>query len=165
MNPFGKSAGYSGTPLARKLGIDEGDRVAALHAPKHFPDLLELPAHTILEGSPSVPSTTEDGFLRDEEDAFDVVILFAPDRQALERRFDHAHRLLAWDGGLWVCWPKQSSRLARDLKESDVRGAGLAAGLVDNKVCAVDDDWSGLRFVYRLDDRPARRPARREGEP
>lgn len=145
-------AGYSGTPLAKKMGIAEGHRVGVLAAPSHFADLLDLPPHTILETSPPSPGE----FLRDTEGGFDVVILFAPDRAGLEGGFPRAHRLLAWDGGLWVCWPKQASAMVSDIKESDVRARGLAGGLVDNKICAVDEDWSALRFVYRREDRPGR---------
>ena len=136
------SAGYSGTPLARKLGIREGHKVAALGAPERFPALLEpLPVsvrvHTDLRGG----------------DSFDVVAVFVRTPAELRRRFEQARRRLEQSGGLWVCWPKQSSPLATDLRESDVRGHGLAAGLVDNKICAIDEDWSGLRFVVRLRDR------------
>lgn len=136
-------AGYSGTPLARKLGIKDNARVATLSAPPHFPALLEpLP-----EGA----RITEDA--DDAAAKFDVVVAFMADRDALDRGLDRARRLLAIDGGLWVAWPKKSSGLHRDLAREQVREAGLETGLVDNKVCAIDEDWSGLRFVYRLEDR------------
>ncbi|MDQ1631297.1 MAG: hypothetical protein QOC80_1269, partial [Frankiaceae bacterium] len=84
---------------------------------------------------------------------YDVVLAFAPDRRALEARFVSSSRLLTTAGGLWVAWPKRSSGVPTDLDENVVRDAGLAAGLVDNKVCAIDATWSGLRFVVRLRDR------------
>lgn len=139
-------AGYSGTPLGRKLGVKAGHRVALLGAPPRFDTLLELPDAVILDAEPRVPSS----FAR----THDVVIVFVRDRPTLKRGLARAHRLLAWNGGLWVAWPKATSPLATDVREGDVREHGLAAGLVDNKVCAVDADWSGLRFVYRLKDRP-----------
>jgi hypothetical protein len=136
-------AGYSGTPLPRKLGIRPGDRVLVLAAPDGF-DLGPLPgvdAHAV-----KVPS-------RAGRTPFDVILAFTPDRRALERRFVPLVARLATAGGLWVAWPKRTSGVATDLDESVVRDVGLAAGLVDNKVCAVDQTWSALRFVIRLRDR------------
>jgi hypothetical protein len=86
----------------------------------------------------------------------DVVLFFATRMAELERRFASLARALDPAGGLWIAWPKKTSFVATDLSENHVRDVGLANGLVDNKVCAVDDTWSGLRFVYRLVDRPAR---------
>jgi hypothetical protein len=140
-------AGYSGTPLARKLGIRTGHRLATLHAPDHLPGLLDpLPGAVAIEPDPAPVSGPGAGY--------DVVIVFVSQADALEERLDRARRLLAWNGGLWVAWPKKSSALHRDLAREAVREAGLDTGLVDNKVCAIDDDWSGLRFVYRAADRP-----------
>lgn len=142
------SAGYSGTPLARKLGIKEGHRVATLGAPGHFAALLDpLPASVRLDADPDP----------DGGPPFDVIVAFVPDAGHLEGRFAAGHALLDPYGGLWMAWPKQSSPLATDFRESDVRAHGLAAGLVDNKICAVDADWSGLRFVVRVENRPPRR--------
>lgn len=144
-------AGYSQTPLVRKLGIRAGDRVATLGAPPHLAELLgELPPGATVEPDPPRPRRLDEPGGRGHP----VVLAFFPEASALKDRFDHARRLLAWHGGLWACWPKLSSPLARDLREADVRALGLSTGLVDNKVCAVDHDWSGLRFVYRLEDRP-----------
>jgi hypothetical protein len=84
----------------------------------------------------------------------DVVLFFATRRAELERRFDPLSRAITTAGGLWIAWPKRTAGVATDLRESIVREVGLAHGLVDNKVCAVDDTWSGLRFVNRLADRP-----------
>ncbi|HTU98789.1 MAG TPA: DUF3052 domain-containing protein [Solirubrobacteraceae bacterium] len=83
----------------------------------------------------------------------DVIVFFVQKRSELERRLPALRRALDQAGGLWVAWPKRSSGVATDLGDGAVREAGLAAGLVDNKVCAIDATWSGLRFVYRLADR------------
>lgn len=134
-------AGYSGTPLPRKLGIGEGARVALVRAPEGFEDALApLPDGARLRA--------------DARGTLDVVVFFVTRRSELERRFPKLAGHLAPAGGLWVAWPKRASGVATDLGEGAVRSIGLAAGLVDNKVCAVDDTWSGLRFVYRLADRP-----------
>ena len=83
------------------------------------------------------------------------MVCFAASRADLLRMLPRAHkRKLHPSGGLWICWPKKASGIATDVTESDVRNLGLAAGLVDNKVCAVDQTWSGLRLVVRLEDRP-----------
>src|SRR5581483_7834119 len=84
----------------------------------------------------------------------EVIVACFTERDALARRLPALIGALAVDGGLWLCWPKRSSGVATDLSDGVVRELGLAAGLVDNKVCAVDEVWSGLRFVYRLRDRP-----------
>ncbi len=151
------SAGYSGTPLPRKLGIKPGSRVAVMHDPGHALALLaERPGDAVVEHDPSVPRSPR----RDDPRAFDVVVCFVDRLADLESRFRRAARLIRWDGGVWIAWPKMKSPLFVDLRESAVRDRGLAEGLVDNKICAVDDDWSGLRFVIRREDRP-RAPARR----
>ena len=139
------TAGYSGTPLARKLGIKEGHSVAALWAPDHFPELLEP-----LPGRVRLRSDLRGGA------PHDVLVAFVTSEKELRDRFARARSKLHTDGGLWIAWPKQSSPLATDLRESHVRAHGLAEGLVDNKICAIDQDWSGLRFVVRLVDRPKR---------
>ena len=137
------SAGYSGTPLAQKLGIKEGHRVAVLRAPKGLAGLVgRMPAGARLIFGPRSPGP------------YDLVILFVADRAALSAALPRARRLLDPYGGLWVSWPKKTSALYRDLTENHVRAAGLAAGVVDNKVCAVDEVWSGLRLVVRTADRP-----------
>lgn len=133
------SAGYSGTPLARKLGIKPNAVVWLIDAPPWLPDALaaEAPAEYVT----SPPQRA------------DVVLLFATSYAALVERFARAAPRLASNGGLWVCWPKRASGMATDLVEDAIRSHGLAAGLVDNKVCAVDATWSGLRFVIRVKDR------------
>ena len=137
------TAGYSGTPLPRKLGIREGSRLLLVSAPEGFAGVLgELPAGVELVA----PGTPE----------LDVVVLFTADAAALCAELPALVPALASAGGLWVAWPKRSSGVATDLDEHIVRGAGLGAGLVDNKVCAIDATWSGLRFVRRLRDRQPR---------
>jgi hypothetical protein len=87
------------------------------------------------------------------EGPYDVILIFCPDTAALHDAFPAAMALLAKHGGLWVCWPKRSSKVPTDLSENPIRDHGLAMGLVDNKVAAIDATWSGLRFVYRVADR------------
>jgi hypothetical protein len=141
-------AGYAGTPLPKKLGIVDGTRVALISAPKGFDATLgDLPPGVSL--------------CEQARGHLDVIVFFATRRRELERRFPVFARALLPDGGLWVSWPKRTSGVATDLTESVAREIGLTAGLVDNKVCAIDDIWSGLRFVYRLADRPARGQAPR----
>jgi hypothetical protein len=133
-------AGYSGTPLPRKLGIKEGHVVALLDAPGDFGTTLgEVPDGVTVK-------TTARG-------KADVAVLFVTARAALERRFDPLKRAIFPDGGLWVAWPKRSSGVASDLTEDAVRDVALDRGLVDNKVCAIDETWSGLRLVHRVADR------------
>jgi hypothetical protein len=133
-------AGYSSTPLVKKLGIREGARVALLRAPATFATTLgALPA-----GATLAPAA---GW------RCDVVLLFVATRAALAADLPSAMRGLAVAGGLWVAWPKRAASVPTDLTEDAVRAAGLAVGLVDNKVCAIDDTWSGLRFVVRVAER------------
>lgn len=146
MTPAKKTAGYSGTPLAKKLGIKEGHRVAVAAAPDHFPELLE-----------PLPSGVRLLDLVKGVDPYDVLVVFVTSMEELAERFAEAMPLLDPFGGLWVAWPKQSSPLATALKGDHVRAHGLSTGLVDNKVCAIDEDWSGLRFVVRRENRPNKR--------
>jgi hypothetical protein len=134
-------AGYSGTPLPRKLGIAEGHRVAFAGAPNGFRRALgPLPDGAAVR-------TRVRGRL-------DVIVAFFTRRSKLERRFPPLAAALEADGGLWIAWPKRSSGAATDLAEDIVREIAIANGMVDNKVCAIDDTWSGLRLVYRVRDRP-----------
>jgi hypothetical protein len=106
----------------------------------------------LLEGLPDSV-----GIRRRLRGPLDVVVAFFTERAELSRRIEALRGTLAADGGLWVAWPKRASGLPTDLTENVVRELGLSAGLVDNKVCAIDEVWSGLRFVYRLEDRPGLR--------
>jgi hypothetical protein len=133
-------AGYSGTPLAKKLGIKPGAVVALLGAPAGFTRALApVPAGvrftTRAAGAPA------------------LIIWFASSRQQVDRRLKDVARLVTDGVGLWMAWPKQSSGVATDLREDAVRNAGLAHGLVDYKVCAIDETWSGLKFARRKSDR------------
>src|SRR5690348_6955557 len=136
------TAGYSGTPLPRKLGIKEGHRVLLVQAPDGF-------------GLDVSPETTVDR--RAGRRPYDVLLLFVTTVRDLDRRFPPLTARMDEAGGLWVCWPKRTARgaarLDSDLDENVVRAVGLAAGLVDNKVCAIDETWSALRFVVRRADR------------
>ena len=138
----GAVAGYSGTPLAKKLGIRSGGRVAVVSAPGGFTDALRLPPRTRLR-------TQARGRV-------DVVVFFVTRRAELARRFPAMQRCLDDHGGLWIAWPKRASGVATDLTEHAVREVGLAHGLVDNKVAAIDTTWSGVRFVSRVADRGRR---------
>jgi hypothetical protein len=137
-------AGYSGTPLPKKLGIKPGHRFTALNAPASLNSTLgQLPDGMTLSNS-----------LKGSE-PFDVIVLFTDSTRHLTREFDRAAARLAQTGGLWIAWPKKSSGAKTDLTENIIRDIALAAGLVDNKVCAIDETWSGLRLVIRLKDRKA----------
>jgi hypothetical protein len=133
-------AGYSGTPLARKLGIKDGHRIA----------FLEMPDTLLIDGLPSEVTLSRSA----GRQVYDVIVLFVRSLKPLQRQFNRLVRRLNPTGGLWVAWPKKSSGETTDLSENVVRSVGLAAGLVDNKVCAIDETWSGLRFVFRIRDRP-----------
>jgi hypothetical protein len=133
-------AGYSETPLPKKLGIKEGARVAFVHAPDHFPDALgDLPAGAGVKSRATGP--------------LDVIVFFVTRRGDLERRFERLAAAMDPAAGFWVAWPKRASGVETDMTEDVAREVGLAHGLVDNKVCAIDDTWSGLRLVRRLGDR------------
>jgi hypothetical protein len=135
-------SGYSGTPLPRKLGIKEGHVVGVRSAPAGFA-LGELPEGVRLRSR--------------VEGRNDVIVAFFRRYADLERRWVALTAALDPDGGLWIAWPKRASGVATDITEGRVRDLALERGLVDNKVCAIDETWSGLRLVYRLADRPARR--------
>lgn len=140
-------AGYSGTPLPAKLGIKPGSRVLFIDAAPQFADTLgELPPGVqIVEPGSGVA---------------DVIVCFVTGEAALGQRFGTLKPMLDEAGGLWIAWPKRTRGNPASLTENQVREFGLAAGLVDNKVCAIDEGWSGLRFVYRLADRAATKPVR-----
>ena len=137
-------AGYSGTPLPKKLGIKEGHRVAVLGGPEGFEDLLEpLPDSVMIRKAARGTN--------------DVVISFHTSRAHFERRLDVALRAMGVDGGLWIAWPKRASGVPTDMTEDVVREVAVPRGLVDNKVCAIDETWSGLRVVWRKERRAALR--------
>jgi len=137
-------AGYSGTPLPQKLGIKSGGRVGLSNAPPDFAATL---------GALPAGATLSDAHARTTE-AFDVLVAFMMTARDLSTVFGRLAKRLDPAGGLWIAWPKKASGIATDVTEAAVREVGLASGLVDNKVCAIDDTWSGLRFVVRLANRP-----------
>jgi hypothetical protein len=137
-------AGYSGTPLARKLGIKEGHRLAVLGAPTGFA-IEALPPGVELHRSARGTS--------------DVILSFHTSRAELAMRLPTLMRALDVDGGLWVSWPKRASGVPTDITEDVIRDVALPTGLVDVKVCAVDDTWSGLRLCLRKELRAGRRTA------
>jgi hypothetical protein len=128
------SAGYSGTPLEKKLGIKPGHRVLLLNAPEDFQ----------LQDVPVVTRAT--GFA-------DVILSFHTERKELEKRLPKLRTHMEQHAGLWIAWPKKASKRPTDITEDVVREIGLGHKLVDNKVCAIDETWSGLRLVIRVKDR------------
>ena len=133
-------SGYSGTPLPKKLGIKDDARVALVAAPPEAASLIApLPPGAVLRSQ-----------LRGEAD---VIVFFARRRRELEQRFDALVAKLERDGSLWVAWPKRASRVETDMTENVVREVALPRGLVDVKVCAISDVWSGLRLVRRRTNR------------
>jgi hypothetical protein len=133
-------AGYSGTPLPKKLGIKENFRVAFVDLPTE----VRTELHAALKACEMA---------RDGRGPLDFAMVFAKTQAQLKKQFARASKQLAPAGMLWVSWPKKTSGLAKDLDENVVRRVGLEAGLVDVKVCAVSDIWSGLKFVRRVADR------------
>jgi hypothetical protein len=131
-------AGYSGTPLAQKLGIKKKSRVVLHQVPAEVKSGLK----NALADCRMVRTGT-----------LDFVLLCVKSQAELQKEFSRFSRQLAPDGMIWVGWPKKSSGVVSDLGENEVRNIGLDAGLVDVKVCAVNDIWSGLKFVIRLKDR------------
>lgn len=135
-------AGYSGTPLPRKLGIKPGHRVALLDAPAGFEATLDgLPYGVVIRPGLAADVPT------------DVIVLFVTERHELQAHLDEIRRGMAQDGGFWVAWPKRASKVPTDVTEDVVREVALPTGLVDNKVCAINEIWSGLRLVIRRENR------------
>jgi hypothetical protein len=134
-------AGYSETPLAKKLGIKEGCRVGLVNSPKGFQkELGSLPANVRIS-------------VADLRKPLDLIILFTDSQRMLKTEFPILAEKLNVNGMLWIAWPKKSSGVSTDLSFDIVQQTGLQAGLVDVKICAVNEIWSGLKFVYRLKDR------------
>jgi hypothetical protein len=136
---FHYMAGYSGTPLAKKLGLKDGFRIWFVNAPENFERELEIPA--------------EVGIISSKAKPLDLILLFTKSEARLRKDFSVLAQKLSPNGMLWISWPKKASGVATDLNENLVRQIGLDAGLVDVKICAINDVWSGLKFVYRLRDR------------
>lgn len=136
------TAGYSGTPLAKKLGIKPGHRLGLIGAPDDLDGTL-------------APLPNDVTVRTQARGHFDVVVFFTHREAELRRRFATIAGKLVANGGLWIGWPKKASKVATDLSFDVVQSIGLEAGLVDNKVCAIDETYSGLRFVVRVEDREA----------
>ena len=135
-------AGYSGTPLPKKLGIKESHRIALIHPPVGFEKTLgALPDGVALRTGLAGPTPC------------DVIVAFVTRRGELERQLPSIRRVMAPAAGFWVAWPKKASRMPTDMTEDVIRDVALPTGLVDNKVCAIDETWSGLRLVIRLEHR------------
>jgi hypothetical protein len=133
-------AGYSGTPLIKKLGITEGHRLSFVNAPKGFVKQLgKLPANVVVNSRGG--------------ESLDFILVFSKSESSLRSEFPILAQRLKANGMLWVSWPKKSSNVETDLRFENVQRIGLDAGLVDVKICAIDDTWSGLKFVFRLRDR------------
>jgi hypothetical protein len=131
-----RAAGYSGTPLAKKLGICEAHRVLLLDAPKDFARLLEpLPPGIVFTDRATA--------------TVDVAHLFVTQQKELVKHLASLRRKLKPDAALWISWPKKSAKVATTVTEDSIREAALPLGFVDIKVCAVDDVWSGLKLVVR----------------
>lgn len=135
-------AGYSKTPLVKKLGIKAGQGVAVVNAPENFlaKELQPLPEKVRINAAQAGKP-------------LDFIMLFVDSAKALNKELPRLKAKLARDGIFWVSWPKKSSGLETDLSFGVVQQIGLKIGLVDVKICAVNDIWSGLKFVYRLKDR------------
>lgn len=133
--------GYSGTPLAKKLGFREGYQAGLVNPPKGFQkELAPLPSDVRLHTGNLIKR-------------LNLIVLFADSQITLKSEFSKLARKLVPNGMLWIAWPKKASGWVTDLSENIIRDIGLQAGLVDVKVCAINDIWSGLKFVYRLQDR------------
>jgi hypothetical protein len=147
VRPSASPAGYSGKPLVEKLGVKPDQRIALLGAPAGYERTLG-----VLPGGVSVVAS-----LRGR---YSFIQQFVSRRADLETRLPKLRDALDPDGMLWISWPKKSSGVACDFGEDDVRACALELGLVDVKVCAIDDVWSGLKLVHRLEQRPSLRKAR-----
>jgi hypothetical protein len=137
-------AGYSGTPLPRKLGIKQGSRLGLVNPPPGFLRELGSLPEGVKISIPPLPKP------------LDLIIFFVDSQRKLKASFSSLAGKLAEDGMLWIAWPKKASGVKSDLSDNSVREIGLEYGLVDVKVCAVNETWSGLKFVYRLQDRKSR---------
>jgi hypothetical protein len=135
-----KSSGYSGTPLAKKLGFREGLKVRVVNPPDHYFNLFE-----------ELPKAID--FSRERKSKKDLIHYFTRDAKELERDILSLKNEIVTNGIIWISWPKKSSKIATDITEDTIRNLALACGLIDVKVCAVDDVWSGLKLVIPVKDR------------
>ncbi|MEP2935751.1 MAG: DUF3052 domain-containing protein [Gilvibacter sp.] len=137
-----KNAGYSGTPLAKKLGIKDGDSIQVFNSPKNYIDFFfDFPKNAkIVEQGKSMPE-------------IDFIHIFSRNKSELTTHFSLAKPNLKKSGILWLSWPKKSSKIETELDKFTILNFGLDNGLVDTKVAAIDIDWSGHKFMYRKKDR------------
>jgi hypothetical protein len=136
------STGYSGTPLAKKLGIKEGYSIQVMNTPKKYTDFFhEFPQNVVIIASDN------------QKESLDFIHVFATTKEALESSFAIAKPALKKNGSLWISWPKKTSKIQTEVDKFMVMNYGLENGLVDVKVAAIDQDWSGLKFMYRKKDR------------
>ena len=134
-------AGYSGTPLVRKLGIKPGHQMLVIHTPASYWDWISpLPEGAVLKKTP-------------KEQSLDFVHVFVKERKEYEKEVLRQKKALKMDGMIWISWPKKSSKVPTELDENIIRDFALKNGLVDVKVCAVDEVWSGLKLVIPVKDR------------
>ncbi|MGH7245057.1 MAG: DUF3052 domain-containing protein [Phycisphaerales bacterium] len=136
-------AGYSGTPLAQKLGIKPGHAIGFWSEPKGFVKTLD-----------GLPDDVTISSVSQGKSPLDVLVVFVKSQKELERRLAAARKRMNPAAGLWISWPKKTSGIKTDVTENIIRDLALATDLVDNKVCAIDETWSGLRLVIRLKHRP-----------
>lgn len=136
-----ETSGYSKTPLAKKLGLKENYNYAVNNAPKEYTDFFM----TFPEKASHIKNPAAD--------SLDFIHVFCKDQKCLEKHISEAKKALKKSGILWVSWPKQSAAIVTEINREDVRNFLLKVGLVDIKVCAIDKDWSGLKFMYRKKDR------------
>ena len=142
------AAGYSGTPLVKKLGIKEGFSIRGLGTPENYLEMLDpLPAGVKIKNAEINASTSE------KYSAFDLVHIFTNSRDELFRTLAECVRLIKQNGTIWVSWYKKAAKLPTEITEDNVREAAFPLGLVDVKVCAVDEKWSGLKLVIRKENR------------
>lgn len=137
------TAGYSGTPLAKKLGMKPGMKAGFVNAPAHYPGLM---------------GETFDALKIGKKGEADFIHFFATEARQVEKEIDDLRERIFPDGLIWVSWPKKAAKMDTDLTEDVVRNIALAHGLVDVKVCAVDEIWSGLKLVVRLKDHRSPQP-------
>lgn len=134
-------AGYSPNPLVKKLGMKEGDKILLLNVPDNYAELIDQ--------WPIDVEIVDDS----QTDNINFIHYFTQEKKKLVTEFPLLKQKLKKGGGLWISWPKGTSKIPKNLNGNDVREIGLKNGLVDVKVCAVDDDWSGLKFMYRTKDK------------
>jgi hypothetical protein len=151
------AAGYSRTPLWKKLGVKPAGRLMLLGAPRGW-SAGELPDGATQTAAPLLPARDAPGA---EGRSGDVTVVFARSRAELAQAIEPLARRVHPDGALWVAWPRRAGGHESDIREQDLREEALPLGLVDNKVAALDEDWSGLRLVWRLEHRDAAPPAPR----